>query len=606
MYNNGDYSNQNYQGQYNQNQYNQNQYNQGQNYPNQNYQGQSYPNQNYPGQNYQNQNYQGQNYQNPNFQPYIKNDNFNQQQENPKKGISKGAKIALIIGIVAAVLIAAAGVLVGFIFSKKNDKKKAENAVVEFYTAYGKLNNKDIREYIPENLLTNDSVEEFVSDEYFELLDSIDFEISDIEIKNSEKYDPQALAKEISDTYDEDVKVKSAYKVTINYTEKMNVYGEMADTDVEDIEVTCGKVGKNWYVMDLDSFAVDERFDDFAAVVVAMKYIQAFNDRDIEAVRACIPEEFSKSEALEDIFSDGADSELKGLKKFSLDEIEYGGTEYPYVQEVTDDISEKLDVDIKLEETYKISIGYVVNTVTVEERIFRDIICGKKDGKWYVVDPDQLSLGLSLASDHENFVKTAEDVESIEEILRYDTAESKLASIPDGMSEDPCDCNFCLDGVVYKVPFDLSDLSDEWTLNTEYFYESSKELDPDEYAYSNMYTSSNYSKYFKPMFTTTNLTDKTISYEDSSVVGVNFDTYALYSDDDKYPEVIFPMGITWGSSLTDVYEAYGESETIYVPDFNSGAYLHYNFENGSIYLELTFHVDFEKGVDSMDMFYWTY
>ena len=171
----------------------------------------------------------------------------------------------MIIGIVAAVLIAAAGVLVGFIFSKKNDKKKAENAVVEFYTAYGKLNNKAIKEYIPENLLTNDSVEEFVSDEYFELLDSIDFEISDIEIKNSEKYDPQALAKEISDTYDENIKVKSAYKVTINYTEKMNVYGEMADTDVEDIEVTCGKVGKNWYVMDLDSFAVDERFDDFAS-----------------------------------------------------------------------------------------------------------------------------------------------------------------------------------------------------------------------------------------------------------------------------------------------------------------------------------------------------
>lgn len=76
-----------------------------------------------------------------------------------------------------------------------------------------------------------------------------------------------------------------------------------------------------------------------------------------------------------------------------------------------------------------------------------------------------------------------------------------------------------------------------------------------------------------------------------------------YTDTDSYPEMILSKGITWGSSLQDVYDAYGDCDYISENYDNTGVYIYYYFDGGN---ELSLTVSYDKGVTAMNYYCWTW
>jgi hypothetical protein len=161
------------------------------------------------------------------------------------------------------------------------------------------------------------------------------------------------------------------------------------------------------------------------------------------------------------------------------------------------------------------------------------------------------------------------------------------------------------DGKAYTLPFPVADLPADWELNTDYFYVGDQELDPDETSSSNQYENANYDDWLYVYIGTGNYTDETVAYEDSTVRYLNVDMG--WCDSDSYPDMVLPKGITWGSSLQDIYDAYGEADYVYVyTDYDGNpesVYVSY-YVNGSWGSEYELEIDFEKGLTQIDIYYY--
>lgn len=272
-------------------------------------------------------------------------------------------------------------------------------------------------------------------------------------------------------------------------------------------------------------------------------------------------------------------------------------------------ISDKSGVKLDITDAYTINIGYILEADSGQVPLNRDIICGKVDGRWYVVDPDQLAHGINFATEYANDEVGRNDFSTITTLLKYDKVESKLGDVPEGMSNDPLDGNLSLNGSVHVIPFRVGDVAGGWKLDKHNLKEENKKLSPGEYAYSNSFRNMECRDFKGVTMTTLNMTDEEIAFEDSTVVG--FDISLLYGDCDKeYPEVVLPKGITIGSSVTDIYNAYGEAENIYKGKLANWASVDYKFTEtkDGVYRSYSYDidVDFEHGVKDIHVFYFEF
>ena len=188
-----------------------------------------------------------------------------------------------------------------------------------------------------------------------------------------------------------------------------------------------------------------------------------------------------------------------------------------------------------------------------------------------------------------------EEYESITEVLGKNKAESHVVSAPEGVSNDINDMSFSFDGHVLKIPFDISELTG-WEYDTEYFYASDSEIEAGESSNSSYsFSNSAYDKWFNVYIGTCNPTENDVPFEES--FARTFSASISYLDTDSYPELILPKGITWHSSLQDIYDAYGDTDSVYV--YEDTVYLYYYFDNWD---EVEFCVDMNEGVTEISFY----
>ena len=85
----------------------------------------------------------------------------------------------------------------------------------------------------------------------------------------------------------------------------------------------------------------------------------------------------------------------------------------------------------------------------------------------------------------------------------------------------------------------------------------------------------------------------------------DFDADIDFCDTDNYPEMILSKGITLGSSLQDIYDAYGDADTIYMGYDNSYVYLYYYIDEYG-FDELVLEVSFEDGLQRIEYNNWNW
>ena len=197
--------------------------------------------------------------------------------------------------------------------------------------------------------------------------------------------------------------------------------------------------------------------------------------------------------------------------------------------------------------------------------------------------------------------KTEEDTEEedTEEETTEESSAGGTATTPDDMSDDIFDCQFAMDGTVYTLPFDYSLISDKYTFHlADYGYEDGYILNPKGKVTSTIELESDdldEDVNFWVGFLNTGSEAKDI--KETSIWAYSIDIN--WAETDKYPEIILPKGITWGSSVDDVKAAYGDpTEDPYrAEDLGYWSYT-YKSEDYDVYLTLTIYDD--KGITKIE------
>ena len=369
---------------------------------------------------------------------------------------------------------------------------------------------------------------------------------------------------------------------------------------------------------------------------VSVKFMNAFSELDFPTMVECIPDELKDDDAFEFLNDEETESSLALMKGFGfkIDDIEVKESRRIDPKKLTKDFNADHGTKMKFSNAAEVDVKGTMFVSFLgesqEAEMDYTFTCGKSKGKWYIVNLDDHGEGVlnediveeeptteeevdkeeptteeeeEEASDDEADQESSGDDEvgSITEILDKNTCPSKVAEVPAGVEDDPSSMSFALDGKAFKLPQKVSDLDSDWVLDDEYFTKGDEELDADDTSGSYQYKNSNYDDWFYLYISTCNPTDDTVAYEDSQIR--TFDADIKWIDEGgAYPEVILPKGITWGSSLQDVYDAYGDADSIYTYD-DETVYLYYYFEHGD---ELCIQLDYEKGVNSIEYYSWSW
>ncbi len=201
------------------------------------------------------------------------------------------------------------------------------------------------------------------------------------------------------------------------------------------------------------------------------------------------------------------------------------------------------------------------------------------------------------ATDEKTEEETTE--EETEEETTEESSAGGTATTPDDMSDDIFDCQFAMDGTVYTLPFDYSLISDKYTFDlADYGYEDGYILNPKDKVTSTIELESDdldEDVNFWVGFLNTGSEAKDI--KETAVWAYSIDIN--WAETDKYPEIILPKGITWGSSVDDVKAAYGEpTEDPYrAEELGYWSYT-YKSEDYDVYLTLTIYDD--KGITKIE------
>ena len=135
-----------------------------------------------------------------------------------KKNNGRSMK-GFIIGLIAGVLVIALGVGAYLFLSTKADKEKAAAVAENFCNAFGSLDADGVEDCIYDKLFDDEEIALIKDEDNYAGLEFFDYSVENVEVTEVIKYDKKKAAKDIDSAIDEDVDVKRAFWVTVNYTE---------------------------------------------------------------------------------------------------------------------------------------------------------------------------------------------------------------------------------------------------------------------------------------------------------------------------------------------------------------------------------------------------
>ena len=369
---------------------------------------------------------------------------------------------------------------------------------------------------------------------------------------------------------------------------------------------------------------------------VSVKFMESFNELDFNAMVECVPEDLRSEEDFDFLADEDAEETIELLKGFGfgIEDIQVTSSERLNPKDVAKEFNDEHDTEIKLKNAAEVNVTATMTMSflgeTEEEEMDYTFTCGKIGSKWYIISLDDNGEGLLDAEeefeeveeeeedDDEDEADTededdddtdeasaddadSEEIESITEVLDKSTAPSKLADVPSGVSDDFSEMTFSFDGKVFAIPCKVSDLGSDWVYDESHFYVEDEEVEAGQYSSSYSFNNENYDEWFSLYIATCNPTEDTLAFADTYIR--SFDADMSFSDTDNYPEMILSKGITWGSSLQDVYDAYGDCDYIGENYDGTGVYIYYYFEGGN---ELSLTVKYDSGVTAMNYYCWTW
>lgn len=181
-------------------------------------------------------------------------------------------------------------------------------------------------------------------------------------------------------------------------------------------------------------------------------------------------------------------------------------------------------------------------------------------------DKEEVDLLLEEGDATEQNTEVENEAEETEE----NTAKPATTTVSDELSDNWSDMQFQLNGQVFTIPCDYSAiqaLGYSFDLS-EYGYENGYILNPGDSTYSTITLKNAEGAELSVGFKNTGDTAKDITECQLWAIGTDI-AYA-----DAAPDLVFPGGITWGSTLEEVEAVYGtlNEEDIYTSDLGYKAY----------------------------------
>jgi len=371
---------------------------------------------------------------------------------------------------------------------------------------------------------------------------------------------------------------------------------------------------------------------------VSVKFMESFGELDFDTMKECIPEVLLDEDDFDFVEEDAETIEMMQGFNFKIEDIEVVSSERLNPKEVAEEFNSEHDTEIKLKNAASVDVTAKMSMSILGEEESEDLdytfTCGKIKGKWYIIDLDDHGEGLDdeeemIEEDTEEEVEDEEEDEasvdeadeeeededeidgegedegdkiaSIEEVLDKSTASSKIVDVPSGVPEEISDMTFSFDGKILTIPCKVTELGDDWTYDSERFYVDDQEIESKETSSIYEFTNDSMDDYFYMYIGTCNPGDETVAYDDSSIRSLDADI--AWCDSEDYPEIILPKGITWGSSLQDVFDKYGEADSVYEGYDGEYLYVYYYFDKGD---ELCLTVDYSKGVTGIEWYCWSW
>jgi len=145
------------------------------------------------------------------------------------------------------------------------------------------------------------------------------------------------------------------------------------------------------------------------------------------------------------------------------------------------------------------------------------------------------------------FVMTVDDFASFLEDLE-EGSESSTAETPDDLSDDLYSFMFSLNGVIYSLPFSYTEFEENGWGGDDLDEDT---LNPNQFSLVTPLTNGNY----QISVSFINLTENVLSFSESNIGRITLDAWNYNRGG---AELIFPGGITMGSTYEEVIAAYGE------------------------------------------------
>ncbi|MCR5227524.1 MAG: DUF1720 domain-containing protein [Eubacterium sp.] len=397
--------------------------------PNQTQYGYQQPNQTQY--NYQQPNQTQYNYQQPNQTQY----NYqqpNQAQYNYQQPSSGGPKkktglIIAIIVIFAVLIIGAGGTAAYFYMNEKKNKDAASTTASEFIKAYGYYDSSKLQGYFPKRIKKEDDIVDFTDEARYDGMRYFDYAIKDIEVTDAEKYSVETAEKDVSDAYKKQLDVKSAYSVSVKYTETYKKDGETVENTLTD-NVICGKIDDQWYVLDPALISkknqivadFDKEADDGQSKDVVEKLMKCFAESDLDGMDECFASAIKGAVSTKDS-KEALTEDLDMLDEYGITvtvgEYSVSKPEDYEVREAKDSVKKVYGIEPDFDKCRKFTVDYSVTIEVDGESTSKDataeFTCGKEDDNWHIYNSNIIADYNALFSDTIEAKETEKDEEEV-------------------------------------------------------------------------------------------------------------------------------------------------------------------------------------------------
>ena len=358
---------------------------------------------------------------------------------------------------------------------------------------------------------------------------------------------------------------------------------------------------------------------------VCKKFLNAYGDLDVDEMYECFPEEMVAGIAGSDFSGSKKEVEqamsfLKGM--FEIDDIEIENSEFLSDSELStaqDKFNKANNCNVKFEKGARVNSKFTMKISFLgqsqEEEQKMAFICAYKGKKWYIIDASEDGKIEDEITEEEITTESevddglddmteddTEDDDSDESEAFVSTASSKVVDAPAGLSDKLEDLQFSFEGNIYSIPFPLADLPSDWHLIFD-LDEDEKNIAAGESSYSNGYRNDKYDSSCSVYITVKNNTNAEIPYEQGEVTSFTL-SIAYCEDGGQVPEVIFPKGITWGSTEEDIKNAYGDDYSVY--DTSDGETRTITFSMNDYADTVSFYIDHEDGLNYVYLNHYEY